>query len=48
MTMKDIAKLCNVSVSTVSKALMCADDISEDTKQMIFSVAKENGCYEKY
>ena len=48
MTMKDIAKLCNVSVSTVSKAFMCADDISEDTKQMIFSVAKENGCYEKY
>lgn len=48
MTMRDIAKLCNVSVSTVSKAFMCADDISEDTKQMIFSVAKENGCYEKY
>ena len=48
MTMKDIAKLCNVSVSTVSKAFMCADDIGEETRQMIFSVAKENGCYEKY
>ncbi len=48
MNMKDIAKLCNVSVSTVSKAFWDADDISDDTKQMIFSIARENGCYEKY
>ncbi len=48
MTLKDIAKLCNVSVSTVSKAFWDAADISDETKQLIFNVAKENGCYEKY
>ncbi len=48
MTLKDIAKLCNVSVSTVSKAFWDAEDISDSTKQLIFDVAKENGCYEKY
>ncbi len=48
MTLKDIAKLCNVSVSTVSKAFCDADDVSHETKQLIFETAKENGCYEKY
>ncbi len=48
MTLKDIAKLCNVSVSTVSKAFCDADDVSRETKQLIFEIAKENGCYEKY
>ncbi|MBO5747241.1 MAG: LacI family DNA-binding transcriptional regulator [Clostridia bacterium] len=48
MTLKDIAKLCNVSVSTVSKAFCDADDVSRETKQFIFETAKENGCYEKY
>ena len=48
MTLRDIAKLCNVSVSTVSKAFCDAADISDETKQLIFDIAKQNGCYEKY
>ena len=48
MTLKDIAKLCNVSVSTVSKAFCDAEDVSLETKQLVFEIAKENGCYEKY
>lgn len=48
MTMRELAKLANVSVSTVSKAFHDADDISEETRQMIFRVAKEHGCYGKF
>ena len=36
-SIKDIAKLCGVSVATVSKALNDKADISEDTKQHITS-----------
>lgn len=48
MTMKELAKLCNVSVSAVSKAFHDADDISADTKEHIFETAKQNGCFGKY
>lgn len=48
MTMKELAKLCNVSVSAVSKAFHEADDISADTKEHIFEIAKQNGCFGKY
>ena len=48
MKLKDLANLCNVSVSTVSKAFCDADDIGDETKEMIFEMAKKNGCYEKY
>lgn len=48
MTMRDLAKLCNVSVSTVSKAFYDADDVSEDTKKLIFDIARENGVYGKF
>lgn len=48
MTMRELAKLANVSVSTVSKAFHDADDISQETRQMIFQVAKEHGCYGKF
>lgn len=48
MTMRELAKLANVSVSTVSKAFHDADDISEETRQMIFRVAREYGCYGKF
>ena len=37
-SIKDIAKLCGVSVATVSKALNDKADISEDTKQHIKQV----------
>ena len=42
-SIKDIAKLCGVSVATVSKALNDKADISEDTKQHIKQVAKQMG-----
>ena len=48
MTMRELAKLANVSVSTVSKAFHDADDISEETRQLIFQTAKEYGCYGKF
>lgn len=48
MTMRELAKIANVSISTVSKAFRDAEDVSEDTKRHIFSVAKENGCYGKF
>ena len=45
MTMRELAKLANVSVSTVSKAFRDAKDISEETKEHIFMTAKHYGCY---
>lgn len=48
MTMSELAKLANVSVSTVSKAFCEADDVSQETKQHIFKIAKEYGCYGKF
>ena len=48
MTMKELANLCHVSVSAVSKAFCDADDISRDTKEHIFKIAKEQGCFGKF
>ena len=48
MTMRELAKAANVSVSTVSKAFHGGKDISEETREHIFSVAKELGCYGKF
>jgi len=48
MTMRELAKLANVSVSTVSKAFAEADDVSEETKNHIFNIAKQYGCYGKF
>lgn len=41
--MKDISKVCGVSVATVSKALNDHSDIGEETKQYIKKVAREMG-----
>ena len=43
ITIKDIAKLCGVGVSTVSRALNNHPDINPETKEMILQVIKENG-----
>lgn len=43
VSMKDIARKCNVSVASVSKALNNYPDIGEDTKNMIISTAAEMG-----
>jgi len=42
-SMKDISKICGVSVATVSKALNNHRDIGEETKAQIKKVAKELG-----
>ena len=48
MTLKELAVLANVSQSTVSKAFSGAKDISNETREHIFKVAKEHHCYEKF
>ncbi len=48
MTMQELASLAGVSVSSVSKAFSGSREISIDTKNRIFDVAREYGCYEKY
>ena len=47
MNLTKLAQLASVSVSTVSKALSDSREISDDTKEMIIALAKENGCFEK-
>ena len=48
MTMRELAALANVSVSTVSKAFHGAEDVSEETKEHIFAIARKYGCFGKY
>ncbi|MDE6660964.1 MAG: LacI family transcriptional regulator [Anaeroplasmataceae bacterium] len=43
MKIKDIAKELHLSVSTVSKALNGAFDVSKETKQLVISYAREHG-----
>lgn len=44
-SMKDISKICGVSIATVSKALNDHSDIGEETKANIRQVAKEMGYF---
>lgn len=48
MTLKDIAKLAGVSVGTVSKAFSGSREVGEETKNRIFEIARENGCFDRY
>ena len=48
MNLQTLAKYSGCSVSTVSKAFSGSSEISEDTKNKIFEIAKELGCFEKY
>ncbi|MBR2527197.1 MAG: LacI family DNA-binding transcriptional regulator [Blautia sp.] len=43
VSMKEIAKRCNVSVATVSKALNGYTDIGESTRRLVMSTASEAG-----
>lgn len=43
MTIKDIAKMCGVGVSTVSRAINNHPDINQETKAMIMEVIERNG-----
>lgn len=42
MTIKDIARLCGVSVSTVSRALNNRPDVSQELRKKILEVVEEN------
>ena len=42
ITIKDIARICGVGVSTVSRAINNHPDINEETKAMIMQVIKEH------
>lgn len=48
MNLTSIAKLAGVSVSTVSKAFSGSSEISTETKERIFQVARQTGCFDKY
>lgn len=48
ITLSKIAKLAHVSVSTASKAFSMSGDVSEQTRQEIFRIAKEYGCFKKF
>ena len=48
MTMRELAKLANVSVSTVSKAFHDAEDISDKTRKLVFDTAMKHGCFGKF
>ncbi len=48
MTLSKLAKLANVSVSTASKAFAGSREVNEDTRDMIFAVAKQHGCFKKF
>lgn len=48
MNLKDIAELADVSISTVSKAFSGSLEISEETRERIFALAKEHDCFDRY
>ncbi len=48
ITLSKIAKLANVSVSTASKAFSGSSEVHEETRQLVFDIAKQYGCFKKY
>lgn len=48
MNMSKLAKLAGVSVSTISKAFSGSSEISDEKREYIFQIAREQGCYDKY
>lgn len=48
MNLTTLAALAGVSVSTVSKAFSGSVDISAETREHVFRIARENGCFHKY
>ena len=48
MTLTKIAKMANTSVATVSKAFSGSKEISDETKDRIFEIARDLGCFDKY
>jgi len=48
ITLTRIAKLAHVSVSTVSKAFAMSSEVNDETREAIFDIAKQYGCFKKY
>ena len=48
MNLNTLAKLAGVSVATVSKAFSGREEISTETRDRIFAIAREHGCFDKY
>ena len=48
ITLSKIAQLAHVSVSTASKAFSMSAEVSEQTRNEIFKIAKEYGCFKKF
>lgn len=48
LTLSKLAKLANVSVSTASKAFSMSSEVSEETRALVFDIAKQYGCFKKF
>ena len=48
MTLTKLAELSGTSIGTVSKAFSGSREISEQTRERIFAIAKEQGCFDKF
>ena len=48
ITLSKIAKLAHVSVSTASKAFSMSKEVSPETREIIFDIARKHGCFKKY
>lgn len=48
ITLSKLAAMAHVSVSTASKAFSMSPEVNEQTREMIFRIAKEQGCFKKY
>ncbi len=48
ITLTKIAKFANVSLSTASKAFSMSSEVSEETRKIIFDIAKKHGVFKKF
>ena len=48
MTLTELARLAHVSTSTASKAFSMSPEVHDETRSMIFEIAKRNGCFKKF
>ena len=48
MTLKELAALAHVSLSTVFRAFSGSNEISKETRDHIFDVARSYGCFDKF